>query len=122
MIALTVVDHDHVDLVQTDFLFKIVDKNVAVRGPDRVDQDRLLLFDKVSVLTGAALGVVLMAVEGLQLPIHITDPAYIVFYVPAHDCSPLQRPESRLLTDVIISDCSPPAHTGADIDKKKKKR
>ena len=42
-------------------------------GPNRVDQYGLLLLDQIGVLAGAAPGDVIVAVESLQLPIHVTD-------------------------------------------------
>ena len=50
MIAFAVIGDDDINLMKVDFLFQILHKIKTMGCPYGVDQDRLFLFDQVSVL------------------------------------------------------------------------
>ena len=84
MVALPVIRHDEVDLLQIDLPLQILHELVAVRHPYRIDEDGLLLLDKIGVLAGAVFDGVVVPMKLLQLPIDIPDPAHVAFDMLSH--------------------------------------
>jgi hypothetical protein len=74
VVHLAVAGDDEVDPVQLDPLGQIGDEFLVKRGPDRIDERHLLLFDKIGVVAGAAMGRKLVAVEFAQFPVDLADP------------------------------------------------
>ena len=70
--------------MEIDLLFQILHELKAVGQPDRVDEDGLFLLDEIGVLAGAVFDGVILTVEPLQLPIDITHPTDVSFYVLSH--------------------------------------
>ena len=81
MVALAVICHNEVDLFEVDLFFEILHEVKAVRGPDGVDQRRFFFLDQIGVLAGPIHDRIIVAVEALQLPVDIADPAHVIFYV-----------------------------------------
>ena len=84
MVALAVVGHDEIDLMEVNLFFQILHELVAVRHPYRIDEDGLLLLDKIGVLAGAVFDGVVVPMKLLQLPIDIPDPAHVAFDMLSH--------------------------------------
>ena len=74
-----------------DYLFlQVLHKIKTVRRSYGVDQDRLFLFDQVSVLAGAVHDGIVIPMEAFQFPVNLADPADISFYMLSH-VSPPQK-------------------------------
>ena len=89
VVTLAMICHNEIDLMKVDLFLQIVHKIKTVRRPYSIDQDRLFLFDQVSVLAGTVHDAVIVTVETLQFPINIADPADISLYMLSHAKSPL---------------------------------
>ena len=74
VVNLTVVHNDEIELVEVNRLLKIPHKFFVVGGPDGVNQDSLLFFDQICVLTRTVGDRVIVSVESCQFPVYFPDP------------------------------------------------
>ena len=81
MVGLVVLHYDCIYLVQRDFLLQAGYEFLVVRTPYGVEQNCLLEAPhEICIIAGAALCAEFVSVEHGELPVHLSNPGYVIGY------------------------------------------
>ena len=84
MILLAVINDNRINLIEHPFSLQVLYKLISVRKPHGIHQNRFLFLNQKCILARPIQNRILIAMEHLEFPVHVSYPTYVTLYKLSH--------------------------------------